>query len=255
MLSSRERTKPGEIYAKINAIMLEVDAIGKNTKNQTQGWFFRGIDAVMNELHPLLAKHGVFLTAEIVSHHQEERTTKGGAILIYSNLLMRYRMYATDGSFVETEAYGEGMDSGDKSSNKAMSVAMKYALLQMLCIPTEAVDPDLDRPEGKEGLEKSSAPKLDSKAWAAKVISQIATSDGKELEIIFKSIQQEKDQTARDRVSAMYFNRRIELATSENDLVAVFRQIEETKQPEVVRDACRDNYSARRKEILANKRS
>jgi hypothetical protein len=29
------------------------------------------------------------------------------------------------------------MDSGDKSSNKAMSAAMKYALLEVFCVPTE----------------------------------------------------------------------------------------------------------------------
>ena len=35
------------------------------------------------------------------------------------------------------------MDSGDKSTNKAMAVAHKYALLQTFCIPTEEIkDPD-----------------------------------------------------------------------------------------------------------------
>ncbi len=40
------------------------------------------------------------------------------------------------------------MDSGDKASNKALSIAMKYALLQVFCIPTEdAKDPDADSPK------------------------------------------------------------------------------------------------------------
>ena len=34
------------------------------------------------------------------------------------------------------------MDSGDKATNKAMSIAMKYAMFQLFMIPTEAVDPD-----------------------------------------------------------------------------------------------------------------
>ncbi|MFS0844210.1 MAG: ERF family protein [Roseburia hominis] len=29
------------------------------------------------------------------------------------------------------------MDSGDKATNKAMSVAFKYACFQVFCIPTE----------------------------------------------------------------------------------------------------------------------
>jgi len=58
---------------------------------------------------------------------------------------MRYRFIAEDGSHVETDAEGEGMDSGDKSSNKAMAVAHKYALLQAFCIPTK----DLDDPDAE----------------------------------------------------------------------------------------------------------
>src|SRR5690606_6278200 len=53
--------------------------------------------------------------------------------------------HATDGSSVSTEVEGEGMDSGDKSSNKAMAVAHKYAILQAFCIPTEDMpDPDAE---------------------------------------------------------------------------------------------------------------
>ena len=39
------------------------------------------------------------------------------------------------------------MDSADKGMNKAMSIALKYALMQMLLIPTkEEKDPDADTP-------------------------------------------------------------------------------------------------------------
>ena len=40
------------------------------------------------------------------------------------------------------------MDSGDKATNKAMAIAMKYALFQVFCIPTEEMkDPDAETPE------------------------------------------------------------------------------------------------------------
>jgi hypothetical protein len=38
---------------------------------------------------------------------------------------------------VTATVQGEGMDSGDKSLNKAFSAALKYALLSMFLIPTE----------------------------------------------------------------------------------------------------------------------
>ena len=42
------------------------------------------------------------------------------------------------------------MDSGDKASNKAMSVAFKYAAFELFCIPTEEmVDPDAETHEVK----------------------------------------------------------------------------------------------------------
>jgi hypothetical protein len=58
---------------------------------------------------------------------------------------MRYLFVTTDGSSLEAVVYGEAMDSGDKATNKAMSAAHKYALLQTFLIPTEDVeDSDAD---------------------------------------------------------------------------------------------------------------
>ena len=54
-------------------------------------------------------------------------------------------MYAPDGSNVSGTLIGEGMDSGDKASNKAMSIAMKYFCFQTFMIPTEEMkDPDAE---------------------------------------------------------------------------------------------------------------
>ena len=58
---------------------------------------------------------------------------------------MRYTFYAKDGSSVQCVVVGEGMDSGDKATNKAMSIAFKYACFQVFCIPTEEMkDPDAE---------------------------------------------------------------------------------------------------------------
>lgn len=80
------------------------------------------------------------MTSVVVSKERQERTNQKGTVLAFTMLRMRYSFWAPDGSHVETEVEGEGMDSGDKSSNKAMAVAHKYALLQAFCIPTMAMD-------------------------------------------------------------------------------------------------------------------
>ena len=75
---------------------------------------------------------------------QERQTDK--SVLFYSLVKMKYHFQSTvDGSEIQAVVYGEGMDSGDKSMNKAMAVAMKYACFQVFCIPTEEMkDPDAD---------------------------------------------------------------------------------------------------------------
>ena len=136
------------IYQSITKIMEEVPSIGKNQKNKTQNFMYRGIDDVMNALQPLLAKYKVFIVPEILEQTREERTTKNGSGLIYSICKIKYKFYAEDGSSIEATTIGEGMDSGDKATNKAMAIAMKYALFQVFCIPTEEMkDPDSETPE------------------------------------------------------------------------------------------------------------
>ena len=135
------------IYQSIAGIMSEGYSIAKEKRNQQQGFMYRGIDDVMNTFQPLMAKYKVFCVPEVISQSREERTTSRGGNLIYSILHMNYTFYAEDGSHITASVIGEGMDSADKSSNKAMAVAMKYAMFQVFCIPTEEMeDPDATTP-------------------------------------------------------------------------------------------------------------
>lgn len=136
-----------KIFPALCAAMEELNAIGKDSKNQQQGFMYRGIDAVMNALNPVLKKNKIFVVPEVLEHSREERQTQRGGNLIYSILKVKYTFFADDGSNVSAVVIGEGMDSADKSSNKAMSVAFKYACFQVLCIPTEEMkDPDSESP-------------------------------------------------------------------------------------------------------------
>lgn len=139
------------IYESITKIMEEIPAIGKDQTNKTQGFKYRGIDDVMNALQPLLSKNKVFIVPQILEQTREERTTNKGGNLIYSICKIKYIFYAEDGTSIEAITIGEGMDSGDKATNKAMAIAMKYALFQVFCIPTEEMkDPDEETPEGSK---------------------------------------------------------------------------------------------------------
>jgi hypothetical protein len=61
---------------------------------------------------------------------------------------IKYTFYAEDGTKVSAVVVGEAFDSGDKATNKAMSIAFKYACYQVFCIPTEDMkDPDSESHE------------------------------------------------------------------------------------------------------------
>lgn len=132
-----------QIHELIGKAMSEIGAIGKDSKNTQQGFMYRGIDAVYNALNPVMSKYGLFICPEVLGMNREERTNKNGTVIIYTVLTVKYTIFAPDGSNITLTVMGEGMDTGDKGVNKAMSIAMKYAMFQLFFIPTEELkDPD-----------------------------------------------------------------------------------------------------------------
>ena len=147
------------IFKTINSIMKDLPAIGKDSKNTQQNFWFRGIDAVMNGLNPMFAKHGLFVVPNVLEQRREEKATKSGGLLTYSIITVAYTFYATDGSSIVATVIGEAMDSADKATNKAMSIAFKYACFQVFCIPTEeVVDPDGSSPDPASKGQKATKP-------------------------------------------------------------------------------------------------
>lgn len=135
-----------KVYEKIAAVTSELSKIGisKDSKNQSQGYAFRGIDAVYGALSPLLSKHGLCILPRVTDRQVIERQNRQGTALFYVTLTVEFDFVAAeDGSKHTVITVGEAMDSGDKASNKAMSAAYKYAAFQAFCIPTEG-DNDAD---------------------------------------------------------------------------------------------------------------
>lgn len=146
-----------KVYLAINAVQADLakSGISKDSTNAIQGYKFRGIDAVYGAVAPLLAKHKLCILPRATERVCTERTTQKGTVLFSVAVKVEYDLVsAEDGSKHTVVAYGEAMDSGDKSSNKAMSAAYKYACLQTFCIPTEG-DNDADA-STHEGIHPSS---------------------------------------------------------------------------------------------------
>ena len=144
---------PPMIHKALATVNKSIKAIGKDRTNQQQGFKFRGIDDVMNELHSLFAANEIIILQTVNEVTVTERTNQRGTALFYVRINVTYHFTHSDGSHADITVYGEAMDSGDKATTKAMSIALKYALLQMFLIPTEEdKDPDAVAHEVKAKL-------------------------------------------------------------------------------------------------------
>lgn len=181
------------IYETIAAVMGEIGAIGKTSKNEQQKFMFRGIDAVMNAINPALVKHKLFIVPEILEQIREERQSKNGGMLIYSVCKIKYTFYAEDGSSVSATVIGEGMDSGDKATNKAMSIAFKYACFQVFCIPTEEmVDPDAE----VHNVESKEKKELKATAKQIELLHKLVPDEGWAKMLEWAGVEKVEDMTA-----------------------------------------------------------
>ncbi len=132
------------IYQLIPKVMADIGAIGKDRKNEQQGYKFRGIEDMYQAAHPVLVKHGVFCCPQVLERESQDRVSKSGSPAIRVSLKVSHKFYGPDGSYVDVITCGEGIDSSDKATNKAMSAAMKYAFIELFSIPTQDVE-DADR--------------------------------------------------------------------------------------------------------------
>lgn len=126
----------------------QIKAVTKSQKNKDQNFMYRGIDDIANELHDLFAANEVIIIPEVLNKDRTERKSKYGTALFDTSLKIKYTFFSPDGSSISAIVEGEAMDTSDKGTNKAMSIALKYALLQMFLIPTEEQkDPDAETHE------------------------------------------------------------------------------------------------------------
>ena len=127
----------------LNEVMKAVGGIAKKDRNQAQGFNFRGIDSVVNAVSPQLQKFGVVVVPSVEDYSYDtveigrNRTAMG-----HVKVKVTYTFIGANGDAIKTTVVGEAMDSGDKATAKAMSVAFRTALLQALCLPTDEPDPD-----------------------------------------------------------------------------------------------------------------
>ena len=211
-----DQPQPTGIYQAMAAILAEIPSIGKDNRNKDQGFQYRGIDDVYNALHPLLAKHKVFMAPTVLSRTSEDRATKNGGALQCVTLSVEYRFFHADGSSISCTVMGEGRDTSDKATNKAMAAAHKYALLQTFCIPTEDIgqdDPDAETPEPVQPKRDARPQVMNGPVDFNKVRAELANmATEEELQEYWKKVRVEETHRDYRQLSRLFLDRRKELA-------------------------------------------
>ena len=111
---------------------------------------YAGEAAFISELRPAMIENGVTVSVSKMDElAQESYSTARGTLMMRSTIHAVVTFRHVSGSSITVEAYGEGSDSGDKSVNKAMTDAYKYALRQTFMIET-GDDPDKDASQERD---------------------------------------------------------------------------------------------------------
>ncbi|MFI8200066.1 ERF family protein [Streptomyces sp. NPDC085942] len=141
------------VFQVIHSVMRDVMPVAKDQENKQQNYSFRGVDDAMSAMAGPMRAHGCFIAPEIVEHYQRPRGEKG----THTNIRMRYRIFGPAGDCIAVTIPGEAMDQADKSTNKAMSAALKYMLFQVFMIPVDSRsvdDSDRDGPPAEHRAER-----------------------------------------------------------------------------------------------------
>lgn len=148
------------VHERWNKVLKELPAIGKNRVNQQQGFKFRGVDDVLDKVHPLFGKHGVHVIPTRQASERSQRTTKSGGVIHVVNMTVDWRIWGIEGDSFDAQTEGEGTDSGDKATSKAQTMAFKYLLWPALAVAeNEETDADGQTPEDTTAVRDAPTPK------------------------------------------------------------------------------------------------
>ncbi|MGD6750950.1 ERF family protein [Streptomyces sp. BH105] len=127
----------------------EIRAIGKGELYNQSGtrFNFRGVDTVVNVFGPVTLKHGINVMSSKVEASYGEKLTKSGSKMRECSVLVTWTIMGPMGDTLTLQTMGEALDTADKATTKAQSVALRTLLLGFGLTPTHDKDPDADRIE------------------------------------------------------------------------------------------------------------
>jgi hypothetical protein len=136
---------PPTTAASLAAVLADLPIIPKGgTAPQAMGGYaFRRVEDITGALKPLLAKYRIICVPTVLERIETERTTSSNKILFVVDLLIEFRFQGRDDDGVIARVWGQGTDSGDKATQKAVTSALKSMLTVLFCITDAGDDAEL----------------------------------------------------------------------------------------------------------------
>lgn len=190
---TEQEIKSLNIYERLSLITAEIGVVEKNLKVQVnKNSSYKAVSErdVLDAVKPIEQKYRVYsypASRQIVDRDVLTKETEYNQQITRTNTLFLrvetvYRFVNIDNplEYIETTVYGDGLDTGDKATGKAMTYADKYALMKAYKLST-GDDPDKDA-SPENGYEKKAEPKATVKQ--IELIEDLYTDA--EMEEIFK---------------------------------------------------------------------
>ena len=169
--------KEMNIYEKLLAITAEIGVVEKNLNVKvSSNSSYKAVSErdVLDAVKPIEQKYRVYsypanrkiVDCDVLTKEAEYNGTITRTNTLFMRVETVYRFVNIDkpDEFIETTVYGDGLDTGDKASGKAMTYADKYALMKAYKLST---GDDPDKEAGPEhGYEKKAEPKATTKQIA-----------------------------------------------------------------------------------------
>jgi hypothetical protein len=130
-------TETPTIHQALNAVMRKVTEVRKSQQNNHFGFAFRGIEQVMEETAPWFREHGIVGPLPKLLRYDIVGAGKDAVTIVQ----VEYTFIGPAGDSLTAVVPGEAKDT-----IKAMSIALRTVLIQVLHIPVKQRDADAPPP-------------------------------------------------------------------------------------------------------------
>lgn len=166
------------ILQRLHKAMNDVDYVQKEKKPGMR-YNIVSHDAVTAKVRPVLVKHGVVYYPVRVARTQDGNRTQVDATIRFCNI-------DDTNDFIDVESAGYGVDDQDKGPGKAISYAVKYALLKALGLET-GDEPEYEDQEHKPANTQPAKPAQNANGADEKALRQSQERQAEDLKTKIKA--------------------------------------------------------------------